>query len=153
MLFAGLASALLVRRTSPDWQVMAMPWRFPFNTTLLLLSSLALELSRYRRRVGLVAACLLGLAFLIGQGLAWQDLAAAGHTIPTSPHSSFLYLLTGLHALHLVAAQILLAWVTLGAFRQGPRTGENRELTNLCRMFWHFLAALWLLLLVLLFFQ
>ncbi|MFQ5776904.1 MAG: heme-copper oxidase subunit III [Terriglobia bacterium] len=153
MLFAGFTSAYLVRRAGSDWQAISMPPILWFNTVVLLASSLAMEAAR--RRIGplkrwLFAATALGFTFLAGQLFAWQQLAAQGVYLPTSPHSSFFYMLTAVHGLHLVGglAALLYAFLRVGRPRRTP--AEFAPL-NLCATYWHFVDGVWVYLFVLLF--
>ena len=149
MLFAGLASALLVRSSLPDWQVFPAPRLLVLNTLVLLLSSLCLEL-RQKTKIALLLATVLGGGFLIGQIVVWRQLMAAGVYVPSSPHAAFFYLFTGIHGVHLLGGFLFLGYLCRRSF--GP--GENQlddELLTLGRTLWHFLAALWLLILGLLF--
>jgi cytochrome c oxidase subunit 3 len=118
MLFIGFTSALLLRRASFDWQPLAAPPILWANTTVLLLSSLALEDARRRLRAfDLAGTALLvyatgglGALFVGGQFLAWRQLREQGIYLATNPSSSFFFLLTCVHAVHLVggisAAQV-----------------------------------------------
>jgi cytochrome c oxidase subunit 3 len=175
MLFTAFLSAYLVRRVSADWRSIPLPPLVWVNTSLLLASSAALELARARRRAGgtgrrwLAGAALLGAAFLGGQALVWMQLAAEGWSIPASPHSAFFHIFTALHALHLVGGLVLLTWLlgrrgAGGAVQprlaHGPGEGASSSglspaasgtgpapLLAIGAGYWHFLAALWLILL------
>lgn len=150
MLFAGLASALLVRRALPDWEAMPLPPLIAVNTCVLLLSSFSLEATRYRPRLGLVLTSLLGIGFLLLQWHLWKQLIAAGVSVPSSPHASFFYLLTGTHGAHLVCALMFVNLLTLRALLRPRRATEEGDLLLLGRMFWHFLTILWIGILALL---
>ena len=105
MLFAAFTSAYVVRRSGTDWRHVDLPSILWVNTGILAASSVVLELANrhgLRRRwkgaaVGLGSAALLGLAFLVGQLVAWRDLVHAGVYLPSNPHSSFFFMLTGAH--------------------------------------------------------
>ena len=88
MLFAGLASAFLVRSSLPDWQVFPAPRLLGLNTLVLLLSSLCLEL-RQRKKIALLLATLLGGGFLIGQITVWRQLMEAESTYPAARTQPF----------------------------------------------------------------
>lgn len=158
MLFAAFASAYIVRRSGSDWRVVALPRLLWLNTFVLALSSAALEAAQWhgarrQRRKSLAAFAVtiaLGIAFLAGQVTAWRALVAAGVYLPTSPHSSFFYVLTGAHAAHVLAALAVLMW---GAARLSTYAGAGRALDwattmGVCRTFWHYLGVLWVVLLV-----
>lgn len=157
MLFVGFTSAYLVRRGGPDWQPIYLPRILWGNTALLALSSLTLEQARsawQQARTRAFHVCLLatgglGLAFVAGQVAAWRQLAALGVYLPTSPNSSFFYILTGTHALHLLSAVAALAWAAGRGFR-APRSLGTSQAVKLCALYWHFLGGVWLYLFVLL---
>ncbi len=158
MLFAGFTSAYLVRRVGSDWQHISLPSILWFNTALLLASSLTLELSRASMRRWrtdavkgwLLATTLLGLTFLVGQLFAWRQLAAQGIFVPTSPHSSFFYMLTGVHGVHLLGGILGLFFALSRVWRSRWSAAEPNAL-NLCATYWHFVDGLWLYLFVLMF--
>ena len=153
MLFAAFVSSYLIRRTSNDWVPVALPSVLWLSTALLLASSAALESARTalerrseRRATRLVwAAWLLGVGFLVGQLGAWRTLAEQGVFVPTSPHSSFFYILTGLHALHLLGGLVVLGWCGARLARGAQRNAARRS-TRLAATYWHFLAGLWVFL-------
>lgn len=157
MMFIGLTSAYLVRRTAPDWRPLPAPWILWWNTAALVLSSVAIEGSRRGlRRVDLVAARrgmgaagLLGLAFAFGQVQAWRILTAQGLSLASNPHNSFFYVLSGLHVVHLAGG---LVWWAV-AFRRLHRLAfaPEQDVLRLFATYWHFLAGLWLYLLFVLF--
>lgn len=163
MLFAAFASAYLVRSAGPDWETTPLPAALWINTVVLIASSMTLELARARRKKSILrpfrnwflVTLLLGFGFLAGQLVAWKQLMDLGIFIPSNPHSSFFYILTGLHGLHLFSGLILLLYVFL---RVRPALAENwsgsahRDLTGLCATYWHFLTALWLFIFVMLFY-
>ncbi len=153
MLFAAFSSSYIVRQSGTDWAPTPLPAVLWFNTALLVVSSVALEVSRREAKrgrmsgskVALAATVLLGVAFLVGQLGAWRDLAAQGYYLPTNPHASFFYILTALHAAHLVAGLILLLYVTrrvAGSESRGD-TGDMPFLMGIGATFWHFFGALW----------
>ena len=157
MMFIGLTSAYLVRQTAPDWRPLPAPPILWWNTACLLLSSVVLEGARrgLRRvdlaaaRRGLLAAGLLGLAFAAGQLQAWRILTGRGLSLASNPHSSFFYVLSGLHVLHLCGG--LVWWAA--AFHRLRRLAfpPGQDVLRLFATYWHFLAGLWLYLLYVLF--
>jgi cytochrome c oxidase subunit 3 len=157
MLFAGLSSAYIVLRGVPTWQSIALPSLLWPNTAILLLSSVAIDISRRAvRRNDLVSMKLwlalggiLGVAFLVGQLAAWRQLVNAGVYLPSTQQSGFFYILTGLHGFHLLGGVIALGFVLLKAFK-GRLTGFNDEPLKLCALYWHVMDALWVYLFLLL---
>lgn len=157
MLFVGFTSAYVVRRTADDWAPITAPPLLWANGVVLVLSSVALEVSRRRLRGWdlpstqrwFVSAGALGALFLAGQLVAWRELVARGVYLSSNPHSSFFYLLTGLHALHLVGGLI---WFTVSLWRlRRMAYTPGEDALGLFATYWHFLCVLWLYLFVLLF--
>lgn len=152
MLFLGFTSALVLRRASFDWQQLAAPSLLWLSTGLLALSSLALGVARSRERRGaggaLAAAALSGalaVAFVGAQFGAWRQLAEAGVFLASNPSSSFFYVLSGAHALHVLGA---LGWFPRAL--TGVHAGRPDAL-RLYGIYWHYLGGLWLYLVVLMF--
>jgi cytochrome c oxidase subunit 3 len=152
MLFAGFTSAMVVRRgSSMDWVSIALPRLLGVNTGILLLSSLTLEFSRralkehaivnFIRR--LAATVVLGLAFLAGQIVVWRELAARGVYLATNPSSSFFYVLTAAHGLHLLGGVLALGYVVLHAVPMA-RGRERYTALEVTAIYWHFMDALWI---------
>lgn len=157
MLFGGLSSAFIVLRGAPDWQNIEIPSILWLNTAILLTSSATLEAARRslgHARIGamktwVIASGAFGLAFLVCQLVAWRQLVAAGVYLPSTLHSSFFYVLTGLHGLHLLGGVGALAYVLRRALQDRIIPGQDESL-KLCATYWHFVDALWVYLFVLL---
>jgi len=158
MFFLALTSSFIVRKgLSTDWVPFRLPPILWLNTGLLLLSSFTLEWARrareqespaaFRRWWGLTSG--LGVAFLVGQILAWQQLAAAGVFLASNPSNSFFYLLTGMHGLHLLGGIVALLYVGFGSRPEATRlqAGTAIQVTGI---YWHFMGALWVYLFLLL---
>lgn len=151
MSFAALTSALLVRQGSGEWSHIVLPSILYANTAILLLSSFTMEMSRraLARSAGVSAwiaiTLLLGLSFVAGQYLAWRHLAAQGLYLATNPNSSFLYVFTGMHALHLLGGIAVLVYL-LGRVIGGHSSLRHHLLDNTA-VYWHFMGGLWLYLL------
>lgn len=161
MLFISLTSALVVRSgLGDDWQALSLPPLLWWNTLLLLASSVTLDATRRALLGGrrqacnkwLLATVILGTAFLAGQYQVWRDLAAAGVYVSTNPSSSFFYLLTATHAVHLAGGLAALAYLSIEAlrFRLGP---AKRTVVEVTAIYWHFMDALWIYILGLLAFR
>lgn len=160
MSFSALTSALLVRQgASPDWQHFALPRILYFNTLVLLASSVTLEVAR-RRITGLMsgrdarahvplgwiyATLALGLVFVAGQFDAWLNLRSEGIYLPTNPSSSFFYVFTAVHGLHVLGGLGGL----IGVVRKLKRRDLRRGTLDATLHYWHFMDALWLYLLLL----
>jgi len=155
MLFAALTSALVVRRgLSNDWRPTPLPAILWFNTAILLTSSATLAASRKPMAAGderrfaqwLYLTVGLGLAFVAGQWVAWRELAAQGFYLSSNPSSSFFYLLTAAHGIHLLGGLCALIYLVLQLRRHRmPRTAVDVTST-----YWHFMDGLWISLFVLL---
>ena len=171
MLFAAFTSAYLVRRAGADWRPVPLPGVLGVNTLVLAVSSAAVEMGRRAAergrwrpaRAGFVAAFALGVGFLAGQLGAWRALDGAGFVVSTLPQSAFFYMLTGVHAVHLVAGLVVLAATlpALGARGGAPRGAGSggapgavpvspAARARLAATFWHFFGALWIYLYALL---
>jgi cytochrome c oxidase subunit III len=148
-----------------DWGEVQLPWLLlAINTLLLLLSSLTIELARrdITRQAALAPVrsipgvslgneksfpwlwitALLGLGFFAGQWMAWGELRRRGFYVDTNPSSSFVYLLTAAHAVHLAGGMLALLWATL-AWRSRKPLEERRIMVDITAWYWHFMALLW----------
>lgn len=161
MMFSALIITYIVRAgLSGDWNALRMPRTIWISTVALVASSITLEaarralqsnlISRYQRL--LVATTALGIIFLVLQMVVWQQLNARGVYLATNPHSSFFYLLTGAHAVHLFGGIIALAVLTRRAWeiksveQDERKQTRRRAATGTVALYWHFMDALWLVL-------
>jgi len=157
MLFGGFASAYIVLRGVPSWQSIHLPFLVWGNISMLAASSVTIELARrgvkrdsmpaLRQWLGVTA--ILGLAFVAGQVEVWRQMSAAGLFLASSLHSSFFYVLSGIHAVHILGGLIALGVVTYKAWSD-QLSSRSFEPLRLCATYWHFMAGIWLLLLLLL---
>jgi cytochrome c oxidase subunit 3 len=153
-----------------DWIPVKLPTLLLVNTFVLLLSSLGMELARRQFRGEAVLASsgtdsavsssenkmpwlamtlILGLLFLFGQWTAWRQLAASGFYVSSTPSSSFVYLLTGTHAVHLMGGVLALFVASIAAlFRKALAT--RSIVIDVTAWYWHFMAGLWVYILCLL---
>jgi cytochrome c oxidase subunit 3 len=152
MLFAAFTSALVVRKgMSFDWVPVRLPRVLWLNTFVLMASSATLELSRRSLSAAkagnfmrwIAATAVLGLGFLAGQLLAWRELAARGVYLATNPSSSFFYVLTATHAVHLLGGVVALVYVVFRARRIAFGQARRTPL-DVTAIYWHFLDALWI---------
>lgn len=162
MMFAALTSAMVVRHGSGnDWQKVLIPRILYFNTAVLIASSVTLEIARrrvagYIRREGvrrgqamqwLLVTLALGLAFVVGQYLAWLQLRAEGLYLPTNPNSSFFYVLTGLHVIHVIGG--LGGLLRVMFLLRSPVPVLRKSTMDATSVYWHFMGTLWVYLLLL----
>jgi cytochrome c oxidase subunit III len=166
MLFVALTSAYILRQVNRDtgsiandWLPLHIPSAMWVSTAVILLSSISIEVARRRLKKNqfpqfktwILITTVLGVVFLIGQLVAWRQLAAQGIYLSSNPHSSFFYLLTGLHGLHLLGGVIALTYVTIAALRLRISI-KKRHAVEVTSLYWHFMDGLWIYLFVLLFY-
>lgn len=164
MMFTALSSAYIVRAASAnDWQPLTMPRILLLSTALIVISSGTLEVARRKwkdtvnngPRRWLLLTVALGIGFLTSQLLAWRQLVLQGVYVASNPHSSFFYLLTAAHGVHLLGGLAALAYLSLRA--RAPQEDEmavakSQAGADAVTLYWHFMDFLWLYLFVLLFF-
>ncbi len=172
MFFVSLTSAYIVRqgignwdsRTGQyvtDWQPMKVPAILWLNTLILLLSSGAMEMARRRTLERALTAqqfgidgeqrtfpwlgvtTILGMGFIAGQALAWKDLAAQGVFISSNPSSSFFYVLTVSHGLHLLGGVLALLYAAVTSVLSRP-LDTKAIVVDVTALYWHFMDALWI---------
>ncbi len=151
VMFGLFFVAYFVRMELDDWRPLPEPSLLWVNTAVLFMCSIALQWTRYmvgrekKKNVqwGMIICGALTLAFVAGQLQAWQELSAQGYLIYTNPANSFFYLLTGLHALHLLGG--LWVW-TRASIRVwfGAEAEAIKLSVELCSTYWHFLLLVWL---------
>lgn len=163
MMFTALTSAYIVRAsTSNDWRPLATPRLLWLSTALILASSITFEIARRTLRRGntsgyqrwLLLTVLLGLGFLATQLLAWRQLVGQGIYIASSPHSSFFYVLTGAHGLHLLGGILGLDFLLLRSRRKSYEehgAAKRQAVVDAVALYWHFMFGLWIYLFLLLF--
>jgi cytochrome c oxidase subunit 3 len=170
MIFVSFTSAYVFRQGLPtldprtgtlvhDWIPVPLPRLLLINTLVLLLSGVTMELARRQaaRAAALAASAskganqiswlavtaVLGIYFLAGQWMAWRLLAASGFYVATNPSSSFIYLLTAAHGLHLLGG--ICALLVAGAASLLHRAANSRSIiVDVTSWYWHFMAVLWL---------
>jgi cytochrome c oxidase subunit III len=155
MLFMGLTSAYIVRRgLDPQWSPVRVPDAALGACAFLLASSISLEYGRRQLRRGrsatgwLLTTWTFALVFVAGQIAACRQLAAAGLYLSTNPHSSFIYLFTTLHGLHVLAGMAALGWLI--RTHAGVGIIPNVRI-RVIAIYWHAMAVLWIYLLAVLF--
>lgn len=158
VLFTLLIIAYGGRMAYEDWRPVPQMRLLWANTAVLLLGSIALQWAHWAAgrgktdalRFGLLAGGAFTLVFLFGQVLAWRQLASMIFFDITNPAIGFFYLITGLHALHLLGGMV--AWGrTVRRVWGNCDLPSVRRSVELCTVYWHFLLLLWLLLFGLLF--
>jgi cytochrome c oxidase subunit 3 len=160
MTFAAFTSAMVVREGSGgDWRHFSLPTILYVNTAVLLASSIVLQLARRRFAStapladgsqsvsrALYGTGILGLMFIFGQYAAWLQLRSEGLYVASSPNSSFFYVFTVLHALHVLGGLAGLLYV-ISKFKRGALRTNTLDAAA---RYWHFMGALWIYLFFLL---
>ncbi|HEU5147305.1 MAG TPA: cytochrome c oxidase subunit 3 [Chryseosolibacter sp.] len=158
MLFGAWTSAYIVKRGEPGWSSFELPTQFWVSTAIILVSSVTMvwaqrsaqkdQLDQTKLALGLTTA--LGVAFLVAQWLAWGKMVEMNYYFAGSgsnSSSSFIYVLTGFHGLHIVSGIIVLIIALIATFRYKVHS-KNMLRLDLCSTYWHFLGGLWLYLFV-----
>jgi cytochrome c oxidase subunit 3 len=148
--FALMLSAYSLRMDLGDWVPLTEPQLLWTNTAVLILASAAFQWTRngavkgntQRIKPGLVVTGLLTSAFLIGQYMAWLQLFASGQYMTSNPSNAFFFLLTAIHAMHILGGMYVWTRATMKAF---AGKDDVEESIHLCTIYWHFLLLVWLI--------
>lgn len=155
MMFAGLSSAYIVKRNQANWLTFDIPLIFWYSTAVIILSSITILLSRkafHRREMKqykgwLGATLFLGVAFVWMQYFGFVQLWDSGITITRNVSFSFLYVIVGLHALHVMGGVIALLLIFLKSFSSKIKNYDSIFI-DLMNTYWHFVDFLWIYLLI-----
>ena len=155
MMFAGLTSAYIVKRDQPGWTSFEVPRAFWYSTGVILFSSLTLQLGlkafkernmpKYQRLITTTA--LLGVLFMALQLSGFRHIWNSGITLRGSGGGQFLYVIAGLHLLHVLGGVIVLIILFLKAFASRTRS-YNSVPVELVSTYWHFVDLLWIYLFI-----
>lgn len=156
-LFVLLISSYFMRKGLADWRPLPMPPLLFVTTGILTSSSLLLWLasrsakrgSRDETQLALTAGAATAIVFVAGQMSAWRQMLESGFGIAGNPSNTFFYLLTGVHALHVLGGLAALAW-TFAKMRSSADFVSARSRIELCALYWDFLLVVWLVLLAIL---
>lgn len=154
MMFAGLSSAYIVKRNQANWLTFDIPVIFYYSTAVIMLSSLTIMFSRKafinremkHYKSWLFATTILGFAFVLLQYLGFEQLWASGITLTRNVSFSFLYIIVGLHAVHVLGGVVALIIMYLKSSSR-RRKNYNRIYIDLMNIYWHFVDLLWIYLL------
>ncbi len=155
MLFASLTSAYIVRQAEGNWLFFNLPIALYWTTGIILISSISMQMAYWSAKkdqlenikIWVSVTMGLGLIFLIGQVMAWRELVDNNVYLVGNPSGSFLYVLTGLHGLHIISAIIYLIIVLVAAYRFKIHSKSLARI-EMCTTYWHFLGGLWLYLFI-----
>jgi cytochrome c oxidase subunit 3 len=141
----------------PDWRPLSEPSQLWFNTGLLIASSLLFQWAKNITRkadgknlkLAFFGGGVLAILFIAGQLMTWESLQNAGYFLTSNPANAFYYLMTGLHAAHLLGG--LWVW-SKSSIRllSGEDAAELKLSVELCTLYWHFLLIVWFILFALL---
>ena len=162
MMFGAFTSAYIVRRAAGNWLEFKLPEIFYVSTAVLILSSVAMHFSYVgfkkmkasQHKTMLVISFILGSAFVFLQYQGWTALFDMGVELTGNPSGSFLYMISGVHALHIIGGLAAMVVAMIHAFSL-PCTPSPRRLLrfDLVRQYWHFVDVLWIYLLIFLLIQ
>lgn len=155
MMFAGLTSAYIVKQGKEDWTSVVVPKIFYYSTAVMVLSSLTMQMAlkafkergmhQYRRLIAVTS--LLGLGFIAMQIIGFSQLMESGIKLEGSGAAAFLYIIFGLHAVHVLGGAIALLIILIRAFSARIRN-YNPVPVEVAATYWHFVDFLWIYLFV-----
>lgn len=155
MMFAGLTSAYIVKREQPNWISLDIPLVFSYSTAVILLSSLTVHMAlkafrgrdilQYRRLISVTVV--LGVLFIFLQWIGFKQLWESGLKLNGAGGAQFLYIIFGLHALHVTGGIVALLVLFVRAFNRRSRN-YNTVPVEIAGTYWHFVDLLWVYLFV-----
>ena len=156
MLFAAWTSAFIVKRGDTGWAEIILPDQFTVNTIIIVISSVSMiwatrsaranNIEQLKLAIGVTTV--LGVAFLVGQILAYRELVSLGEFFTGGNVShSFVYVISGAHAAHVIGGVVYLLIACYAAFKNRISSG-SMTLLEMCATYWHFLGVLWVYLFV-----
>lgn len=155
MIFASLTSAYIVRQAEGNWMAFDLPSLFWVNTGVIILSSVTMHWAYVSAKkdnldtvkIALAVTTVLGVCFLVGQFLAWGQMVDGNiyfvNDRAGAVSGSFVYVISGLHGLHIVSGIIFLLIVLVATMRFKTHS-RNLTQMEMCLTYWHFLGGLWL---------
>jgi len=157
MMFTAFTSAYIVRQASGNWLEFALPNIFAVSTITIILSSITLHGSYLSFKKGkeamykvlLFASFMLGIMFIVFQYMGWQSLNEMGIPFTLHPAGDFVYVISWVHAAHVVGGIAILAVAMIQAFGLSFKVSEKRKQRfQLSLTYWHFVDLLWVYLFV-----
>jgi cytochrome c oxidase subunit 3 len=155
MIFAALTSAYIVRQAEGNWLMFELPQLFWITTGIILVSSVTIHWAYLAAKrdnlesvkTATIITTVLGVAFLVGQYLAWGALVESNVHFVGNPSGTFVYVLSGLHGVHIVGGVVFLLILLRSAFKFKVHS-KSLTLIEMCATYWHFLGGLWLYLFI-----
>ncbi len=155
MMFAGLTSAYIVKRNQANWISFEIPQLFWWSTICIVASSVTLYLAskafkqrdmpKYKTLVTITMV--LGVLFVAMQVMGFYQLTAKGITLQSNVSASFMYVIVGLHAVHVIGGIIALVLLFLKAYNTKTKS-YNNVTVDVISTYWHFVDILWIYLLI-----
>lgn len=155
MMFAGFTSAYIIKRNQANWVTFNLPGIFWYSTAAIIISSITLwlahsafknrEMVKYRNLV--ISTLLLGVLFIVLQIIGFRQLYTNGMTLKTNVSFSFLYVIVGLHAVHVLGGMVALVVMFAKAFNKRVRNYDIVPV-EVISTYWHFVDFLWIYLLI-----
>jgi cytochrome c oxidase subunit 3 len=151
MLFAGLTSAYIVKKSDGRWLQFDMPDMFLYSTVVLVLSSVAMHWTYLKAKdnslkavkIGITATAAIAIAFFYMQYLSWVKLVSQDVFLVGNPSGSFVYIFSGLHLAHLIGGLVFLLVVFLETMNYKVHS-KSMLAIEMCTTYWHFLGGLWI---------
>ena len=151
MLFAGLTSAYIVKKSDGRWLQFEMPDMFLYSTLVLVLSSIVMHLTYLKAKnnslkavkIGIASTAVIALLFFYMQYLSWVQLVAQDIFLVGNPSGSFVYIFSGLHLAHLIGGMVFLLVIFLDTINYKVHS-KSMLAIEMCTTYWHFLGGLWI---------
>lgn len=151
MLFAGLTSAYIVKKSDGRWLQFDMPDMFLYSTLVLVLSSIAMHWTYLKAKdnslkavkIGITATAAIAVVFFYMQYLSWVELVTQDVFLVGNPSGSFVYIFSGLHLAHLIGGLVFLLVVFLDTMNYKVHS-KSMLAIEMCTTYWHFLGGLWI---------
>ncbi|MAJ51465.1 MAG: cytochrome oxidase subunit III [Flammeovirgaceae bacterium] len=151
MLFAGLTSAYIVKKSDGRWLQFEMPDMFLYSTLVLVLSSIVMHLTYLKAKnnslkavkIGIASTAVIALVFFYMQYLSWVQLVAQDIFLVGNPSGSFVYIFSGLHLAHLIGGMVFLLVIFLDTINYKVHS-KSMLAIEMCTTYWHFLGGLWI---------
>jgi len=151
MIFASLTSAYVVKQSQGAWLIFDLPQAFIYSSVVVFLSSVTMQWAYWAAKkdnlsqikIAVAATLALALVFLVVQWIGWTQLVDQQVFWIGNAAGSFVYVLTGLHAFHLIAGIVFLIIVLISTLRFQVHSKSMVQI-EMCATFWHFLSGLWI---------
>jgi cytochrome c oxidase subunit III len=169
LVFTVLVAIYMLRKTTPNWVNVPLPSLFLISTAVIVVSSFTLHFAnksfrndqflRYRVLMGSTLG--LGVLFIVLQLLGWQQLISGGVSMSNNPSAGFIYVISGLHILHILGGVVALSWAVVESLKNYTYIDAfvysvnppNQLKIKLISLYWHFVDVLWLILFAFLVYQ